>query len=85
MSTRHVSSEEARTLEPGSEHYTAYVGPPRDYDSMGATQFRLLCTLGLREHHRLLDFGCGSLRAGRFLIPYLKPGHYHGVEPNRWL
>jgi len=52
---------------------------------MGATQFCLLAALGLREHHSLLDFGCGSLRAGRFLIPYLGPGHYFGVEPNRWL
>jgi SAM-dependent methyltransferase len=52
---------------------------------MGATQFRLLCSIGLRSHHRLLDFGCGSLRAGRFLIAYLDPDHYWGVEPNRWL
>jgi cyclopropane fatty-acyl-phospholipid synthase-like methyltransferase len=52
---------------------------------MGATQFRLLCALGLREHHRLLDFGCGSLRAGRLLIPYLRKGHYYGIEPNAWL
>ena len=85
MSTRRISLEEARTLAPGSEHYTAYVGPPCDYDLMGASQFRLLCTLGLRDHHRLLDFGCGSLRAGRIFIPYLQPGHYYGVEPNRWL
>jgi hypothetical protein len=52
---------------------------------MGATQFRLLTTLGLREHHSLLDFGCGSLRAGRLHIPYLLPGRYYGLEPNRWL
>jgi cyclopropane fatty-acyl-phospholipid synthase-like methyltransferase len=41
--------------------------------------------LGLRDYHRLLDFGCGSLRAGRFLISYLRPGNYHGLEPNEWL
>ena len=85
MATRDLPPDEARSLEPGSEHYTAYVGPPGDYDSMGATQFRLLCTLGLRENHHLLDFGCGSLRAGRLLIPYLKAGHYCGIDPNRWL
>ena len=85
MSTRRISSEKARSLAPGSDHYTAYVGPPSDYDYMGATQFRLLCALGLRDHHRLLDFGCGSLRAGRFFIPYLLPGHYYGIEPNSWL
>ena len=52
---------------------------------MGATQFRLLCTLGLRECHTVLDFGCGSLRAGRLLLPYLSPGNHYGLEPNRWL
>jgi hypothetical protein len=63
----------------------AYVGPPAQYDFMGATQFRLLCTLGLRANHNLLDFGCGSLRAGRLFISYLDAKRYFGIEPNRWL
>jgi hypothetical protein len=76
----------AKSLPPGSDaHYSAYVGPPELFDVMGASQFRLLTALGLREHHKLLDFGCGALRAGRLLLPYLLPGHYHGVEPNTWL
>ena len=83
--SRSLSRDDARELRPGADHYLAYVGPPRQYDFMGATQFRLLAALGLREHHRVLDFGCGSLRAGRLLIPYLLPGHYHGIEPNQWL
>lgn len=83
--TRDLSREAAKSLYSGAGHYTAYVGPPDQYDLMGATQFRLLTTLGLREHHRLLDFGCGSLRAGRLLIPYLLEGRYHGLDPNRWL
>jgi SAM-dependent methyltransferase len=65
--------------------YRAYVGPADQYDFMGATQFRLLATLGLREGHYLLDIGCGSLRAGRLLIPYLLPDRYHGLEPNKSL
>jgi SAM-dependent methyltransferase len=72
-------------LKPGDPHYRAYVGPYDEYDFMGATQFRLLCALGLRASHRLLDFGCGSLRAGRFFITYLDAGNYFGIEPNRWL
>ncbi len=83
--TRNLSDAEARSLDAGEQHYTAYVGPPEEYDLMGATQFRLLTTLGLRDTHRLLDFGCGSLRAGRLLIPYLQRGNYHGLEPNQWL
>ncbi len=83
---RSLDRMEARELPSGStEHYTAYVGPPKQFDFMGATQFRLLTCLGLRENHRLLDLGCGSLRAGRLLIPYLLPGRYHGIEPNAWL
>jgi hypothetical protein len=52
---------------------------------MSATQFSLLFANGLREHHRVLDFGCGSLRLGRLLIPYLWEKCYFGIEPNRWL
>jgi cyclopropane fatty-acyl-phospholipid synthase-like methyltransferase len=82
---RALTREAAKSLPAGAHHYTAYVGPPEQYDFMGATQFRLLTTLGLREHHSLLDFGCGSLRAGRLLIPYLLKDRYYGLEPNRWL
>jgi SAM-dependent methyltransferase len=48
-------------------------------------QFNLLTSLGLRENHYLLDVGCGSLRAGRLFIPYLLPGCYFGIEPDRFL
>ncbi len=72
-------------LKPGDPHYRAYVGPPEDYDLIAAMTFNLLTTLGLRQHHSLLDVGCGSLRIGRLLIPYLNQGKYFGVEPNEWL
>jgi SAM-dependent methyltransferase len=76
---------EANSLPPGAHHYRAYVGPPDRFDFMSATQFSLLFSNGLREHHHVLDFGCGSLRLGRLLIPFLLEGRYYGVEPNRWL
>ncbi len=72
-------------LQPGDPHYRAYVGPPEKYDLVAAMQFNLLTFLGLREHHYLLDIGCGSLRAGRLFITYLLPGRYFGIEPNAWL
>lgn len=72
-------------LKPGDEHYRAYVGPPRDYDLVSAMVFNLLTCIGLRQHHRVLDIGCGSLRVGRLLIPYLNERNYIGVEPNKWL
>lgn len=69
----------------GSRHHRAFVGPPDKYDIVAAMQFNLLTTAGLREHHTLLDIGCGSLRAGRLFIPFLLPGNYFGLEPNKWL
>lgn len=83
--TRGISAADARRLRAGEAHYSAYVGPPAQWDFMGATQFRLLTALGLRSTHRLLDLGCGSLRAGRFLMMYLDAGNYFGIEPNTWL
>ncbi|MDH3229145.1 MAG: class I SAM-dependent methyltransferase [Alphaproteobacteria bacterium] len=74
-----------RLGNPGDLSYDAYVGPPEQYDFMGATQFRLLAAFGLREHHKVLDVGCGSLRVGRLLIPFLNTGCYFGIEPNAWL
>lgn len=72
-------------LRSGDPHHRAYVGPPKDYDLITALTVGLLFAAELRETHRLLDVGCGSLRAGRLLIPYLRPGNYFGIEPNRWL
>ncbi len=69
----------------GDHHYRAFIGPPEDYDRIAAMAFNLLTSIGLRQHHRVLDLGCGSLRIGRLLIPYLNNGNYVGVEPNRWL
>jgi SAM-dependent methyltransferase len=76
-----VNQEEGRPPPEAYADYRAFVGQPQRYDVAGASQFALLFLLGLREHHRLLDFGCGSLRLGRLAIPYLQPDRYFGVEP----
>jgi hypothetical protein len=39
-----------------------------------------LISRGLQTTHYLLDFGCGSIRAGIWLIGYLDSGHYFGVD-----
>lgn len=62
-----------------------FVGRPEAFDLLGARHFMLLFLLGLREQHTLLDFGCGSLRSGRFAMVHLGRGRYVGFDPNRWL
>jgi SAM-dependent methyltransferase len=70
---------------PGRDH-RAYVSSNRElYDFEGGFVFSLLTLLGLRESDCVLDVGCGSLRAGRLLIPYLGRGHYFGLEPDEQL
>ncbi len=65
-------------------NYRNYLGTEKHYDVGAALQFNLATILGLREHHKFMDIGCGSLRLGRLLIPYLEKGNYYGLEPNWW-
>ena len=58
--------------------HRTYVGGK--WDTMGQLQFDFLVGQGLRPDHYLLDIACGSLRAGRLLIPYLDAGHYLGLD-----
>jgi SAM-dependent methyltransferase len=72
-------------LRSGDEDYRAYVGGPGRYDVLAGAQFSFLLDAGMRDEHRVVDIGCGSLRLGRLLIPFLLPDRYFGVEPNAWL
>ncbi|MEQ1438368.1 glycosyltransferase [Fontimonas sp. SYSU GA230001] len=80
-----VSTPPPADARPGDDHHRAYVGRAEHYDLAAGLQFSLLVMLGLREHHRLLDVGCGSLRGGRLFIPYLRPDGYFGLEPHAQL
>jgi SAM-dependent methyltransferase len=46
----------------------------------GQTQFDYLLAHGLDPTMRVLEIGCGNLRAGRLLIDYLEPGNYYGID-----
>lgn len=49
----------------------------------GSTSTELLDFLlarGLKPTHCCVDYGCGSLRLGRFLIEFLEPGKYLGLD-----
>lgn len=52
------------------------------WDEIGCLQFEFLVARGLMPHHRLVDMGCGALRAGVHLVRYLEPGHYFGTDLN---
>jgi SAM-dependent methyltransferase len=52
------------------------------WDKLGRLQRNFLIARGLDPDHRLLDVGCGSLRAGRLLVDHLNPGNYYGIDIN---
>lgn len=58
--------------------HRAYVGGM--WWEIGRLQFSFLVEQGLRPHHYLLDIGCGALRAGIHLVPFLDAGHYMGID-----
>jgi SAM-dependent methyltransferase len=46
----------------------------------GQRQFDYLLRHGLTPETRMLELGCGNLRAGRLFIGHLEPGNYHGID-----
>lgn len=75
-----VSLEErARRLESQGVHLGC---PARLFVEGGRRQLMLLLDEGLEPDSKVLDIGCGSLRAGYWLIHFLDPGRYFGIEPD---
>jgi len=62
----------------GHRHYVGGVG--KLWYTIGQLQFDFLINNGLKPDDILLDIACGSLRAGRLLIPYLDKGNYLGID-----
>jgi hypothetical protein len=53
-----------------------------DFEQVGRHTFISLLQNGLQPDHTLLDLGCGALRLGYWLIRYLNPDRYCGLDPN---
>jgi len=79
--SRHVSPY----LVPGFYDAALAKGRHRDiiggrWDETGRIQMDMLLRLGLQPRHRVLDIGCGPLRTGCRLVPFLDPGNYWGTD-----
>jgi SAM-dependent methyltransferase len=48
--------------------------------AIGQMQFDFLVVHGLKPEMRMLEIGCGNLRAGRLFIDYLEAGNYYGID-----
>ena len=69
------------TIERGA--YKKYLGGGAEkWESRGLFQLSLLRTAGMLPSSRLLDVGCGPIRAGVHFISFLNAGNYYGVDYN---
>lgn len=58
-------------------------GPKADFVRVGRLGFEVLLAEGLLPSSRVLDVGCGALRVGYWLMRFLDPGCYFGIEPQQ--
>ena len=83
MKTRdHVSYYRAVMKSDAARSEEAAVGgrTHAEWLSVGQLQFDYLAGHGLKPGMRMLEIGCGNLRAGRLFIAHLDPGDYYGVD-----
>jgi len=66
--------------EIAAEAHRRFVGG--SWQAIGGLQLRFLREQGLRRSDRLLDVGCGALRAGVRFVRYLDAGNYFGLDVN---
>jgi SAM-dependent methyltransferase len=60
-----------------------FLGVPIDgFEQGGREQLIYLLMNGLTPTSKVLDIGCGVLRGGYWLIHFLDPGCYFGIEPS---
>jgi SAM-dependent methyltransferase len=78
----HAIAVGEREIEEGS--YKQYLGGGAEqWERRGAFQVYLLRQKGLLPTSKLLDVGCGPIRAGMHFIKYLDKGNYCGIDFNK--
>lgn len=57
-------------------------GPIDRFGVVGRQTFQSLKATGVRRSSKVLDVGCGALRLGYWLVRFLEPDCYCGLDPN---
>lgn len=78
----HVAYYRAVMRSDTAKNPEAAVGSPTHerWLALGRMQFDYLLKHGLKPGDRVLEIGCGNLRAGWRLIDHLDPGNYYGID-----
>lgn len=78
----HVAYYRGVMADDAARNPEAAVGSKRHdrWLALGLMQYEYLIDHGLKPQHRMLEIGCGNLRAGWRFIRYLDDGHYYGID-----
>ena len=77
-----MSRVQAQAEEMISRH--GFLGVPVEtFEQAGREQLIALLQEGLHPESKVLEIGCGCLRIAYWLVRFLDPGCYHGIEPAR--
>src|SRR5690349_9006267 len=57
--------------------------PTQEFENGGREQLIFLLNAGLNPDSKLVDIGCGVLRAGYWFIHFLNKKCYYGIEPHK--
>lgn len=75
-----MSRVQARAEEMISRH--GFLGVPLEtFEQAGREQMIALLGERLNPESKVLEIGCGCLRIAYWLVRFLDPGCYHGIEP----
>ena len=83
LTTRdHISYYRAVMRSDAARSHEAAVGSKtrESWLKLGQMQFDYRVGHGLKPDMRMLEIGCGNLRAGRLFIDYLDAGNYYGTD-----
>ena len=77
-----MSRVHTRATEMISRH--GFLGVPLDtFEQAGREQLISLLNEGINPESKIVEIGCGCLRIAYWLVRFLDPGCYHGIEPAR--
>lgn len=77
-----VSRVQTRAEEMISRH--GFLGVPMEtFQQAGREQLVSLLNEGMNPESKIVEIGCGCLRIAYWLLRFLDPGCYHGIEPAR--
>jgi hypothetical protein len=76
-----MSRLQARAQEMMTRH--GFLGVPLEtFEQAGREQLTALLNEGLNPESKVLEIGCGCLRVAYWLVRFLDPGCYFGIEPS---